>query len=88
MTLIHILRGPSTVNWDVEGILASLDKHELRFVGTRCCGFCEQPLDRAGCSAIQWGDDLDMTCPQWVRVRRLENLLATYKPRMNRRKHG
>ena len=82
MTLIHILRAPSTTNWDVEGILASLDKYELRFVRRRMCGMCEVRMDYAGCGSHYH----DMTCSQQARVRRLEGLLATYKPRPRRRK--
>ncbi len=83
MTLVHILRAPSCVKWDVEGILASLDKYERRFVKSRVCAACEVSLDHAGCGTFfaEMG-----VCPQWVRVRRLERLLATYKPRPNRRK--
>jgi hypothetical protein len=80
--LIHILRAPYTVNWDVEGILASLDKYELRFVRGRICGGCEVRLDYAGCGTYGGMPP----CSQHVRARRLENLLATYKPRLTRRK--
>lgn len=86
MTLIHILRAPSSVNWDVEGILASLDKYELRFVRRYLCGACECRLDYAGCGT-QFATEFGV-CSQNVRVRRLEGLLATYKPRPGRRKHG
>jgi hypothetical protein len=82
--LIHILRAPRCTSWDVEGILASLDKYELRFVRGRICAGCEVRLDYAGCGTYGGMP----ACPQHVRVRRLENLLATYKPRPGRRKHG
>jgi hypothetical protein len=84
VTLVHILRAPSTAKWDVEGILATLDKYELRYVRRHLCGGCDMRLDYAGCGtffAAEFG-----VCSQNVRVRRLENLLATYKPRPNRRK--
>lgn len=86
MTLVHILRAPRCTSWDVEGILASLDKYERRFVRRHLCGACDMRLDYAGCGtffAAEFG-----VCPQNARVRRLESLLATYKPRPKRRKHG
>ncbi len=84
MTLVHILRAPSSIKWDVEAILASLDKYERRFVRRHICGGCEVSLDHAGCGTF-FGLEFGV-CSQNVRVRRLESLLATYKPRTNRRK--
>ncbi len=82
--LIHVLRAPSSVKWDVEGILASLDKYELRFVRRHLCGWCECRMDYAGCGTF-FSTELGV-CSQHTRVKRLESLLATYKPRPNRRK--
>ncbi len=84
MTLVHILRAPPSAQWDVQAILDSLDKYQRRFVSRRICGWCEVGLDHAGCGTFFAAED--GVCSQNSRVRRLEKLLATYKPRMSRRK--
>jgi len=56
--------------------IAALSKNQRRFLSHRICGWCEQPLNRAGCGAIFGG-----ICDEDFRAGRRGECLATYKPR-------
>ncbi len=66
--------------------LASLDKHQRRYLKNFCCGACEFPFLEEGCGS-RWQAD-GSGCSEEVRIRRRENCLKGYKPRLNRRKNG
>lgn len=88
---LHICRSRPTTDYDEQAILDSLDKHQRRYLSRRVCGGCEKPLDRAGCGAYpdtyypEDGEPINLQCAQQIRVQRLENCLAEYRPRLTRR---
>jgi len=80
--LIHILRAEETTTAKEKEQLATLDKHQKKYLSRRFCWGCEWPLDNAGCGAYGGMS----ACPESSRIERRERCLAEYKPRYNRRK--
>lgn len=60
--------------------LEHLDKHQRRYLSRRMCFLCGKPLNRPGCQNTY------KACTDDCMIMRIENCLAEYQPRMNRRK--
>lgn len=78
---IHIFRGLLTTTELEVAQLNKFDKYQKRYLKKICCRACGLSLDNYGC-----GDVLAESCSESARIRRRDEALKRYKPKINQRK--